>query len=668
MIIMKRTLWGLFLVATMLSSCKKEDPTSPSFTQSSQKEMKSTDAYISFDMEVDQPKALNFDINADGLPLLIRDQDKIKVYCSIVESGTTSPNFRGGGFVELKRVPGTTNTFRAKDAAIKMWHLDGLWKEYDNAGTRCTMSCAIIPMTAEEENLAKDGMLRQAMIIQQPNPNTPVQATVVHPNDKGVALNIPYFSSEVRMKFDYKQGSRTKIEGVALAKVKIKPYGTLLRHRFVNKTTQPISIKRFGLFTTGFSQNNIAVDLDHRNLGGGKDSDPTLYPTGRIVAWNWNSGSNKYQVDYSTNREQKFSVVDYELQTPLHIPAGQTSDAYILTWGYPYSDGLTYMYGFPHNWTVKYPRVIRVYYAETETGEKLAVSGHKINYSYLPPAGTSYTVTSTINRPRLPIDYVLYANLTGDSRLSSFNPEPVGTDPIHSRPNVTFPKTFWDMWHASIGEVAANPAEKFGHNPLHAPTPEDWKSICAEKKDLPANGAKKTGVSETMKFGNVSGTFTADYKKSNDGRIVYGLRLKGNGDKYLSAWRYTSTAFPGSFDTPTLDGPGGWPAFGLNSIIQVRYLGPGSPVTIDDIAQENWWTTNNQNDEFRAFPHLGYEDWYRVVPGHGRDIFPGIISYLGEDPTSGMVCWFDGIEITTPVQKSTLGRTYKYIIRPFFDK
>ena len=668
MIIMKRTLWGLFLVATMLSSCKKEDPTPPSFTQSSKKEMKSTDAYISFDMEVDQPKALNFDINADGLPLLIRNQDEIKVYCSIVQASTSNPTYRGGGFVKLKRVPGTTNTFRAKDAEIKMWHLDGLWKEYDNAGTRCTMSCAIIPMTAEEENLAKDGMLRQAMIIQQPNPNTPVQATVVHPNDKGVALNIPYFSSEVRMKFDYKQGSRTKIEGVALAKVKIKPYGTLLRHRFVNKTTQPISIKRFGLFTTGFSQNNIAVDLDHRNLGGGKDSDPTLYPTGRIVAWNWNSGSNKYQVDYSTNREQKFSVVDYELQTPLHIPAGQTSDAYILTWGYPYSDGLTYMYGFPHNWTVKYPRVIRVYYAETETGEKLAVSGHKINYSYLPPAGTSYTVTSTINRPRLPIDYVLYANLTGDSRLSSFNPEPVGTDPIHSRPNVTFPKTFWDMWHASIGEVAANPAEKFGHNPLHAPTPEDWKSICAEKKDLPANGAKKTGVSETMKFGNVSGTFTADYKKSNDGRIVYGLRLKGNGDKYLSAWRYTSTAFPGSFDTPTLDGPGGWPAFGLNSIIQVRYLGPGSPVTIDDIAQENWWTTNNQNDEFRAFPHLGYEDWYRVVPGHGRDIFPGIISYLGEDPTSGMVCWFDGIEITTPVQKSTLGRTYKYIIRPFFDK
>ena len=626
--------------------------------------MKSRDAHISFDMEVDQPKALNFDINADGLPLLIRSQDKIKVYCSIVQSEASTVNFYGGGFVELKRVPGTTNTFRARDAAIKMW----IYSPYreDNLGTRCTMSCAIIPMTAEEENLAKDGKLMQAMIIQQPNPNTPVQATVVHPNDKGVALNIPYFSSEVQMKFERQKGG--EMEGRALAKVKIKPYGTLLRHRFVNKTTQPISIKRFGLFTTGFSQNNIAVDLDHRNLGGGKDSDPTLYPTGRIVAWNWNSGSNKYQVDYSTNREQKFSVVDYELQTPLHIPAGQTSDAYILTWGYPYSDGLTYMYGFPHNWTVKYPRVIRVYYAETETGEKLAVSGYKINYSYLPPAGTSYTVTSTINRPRLPIDYVLYANLTGDSRLSSFNPEPVGTDPIHSRPNVTFPKTFWDMWHASIGEVAANPAEKFGHNPLHAPTPEDWKSICAEKKDLPANGAKKTGVSETMKFGNVSGTFTADYKKSNDGRIVYGLRLKGNGDKYLSAWRYTSTAFPGSFDTPTLDGPGGWPAFGLNSIIQVRYLGPGSPVTIDDIAQENWWTTNNQNDEIRAFPHLGYEDWYSPAPGHGRVVFPGIISYLGEDPTNGMVCWFNGRDMTTPVHKSTLGRTYKYIIRPFFDK
>ena len=171
--------------------------------------MKSKDAYISFDMEVDQPKALNFDINADGLPLLIRE-DKIKVYCSIVESGTTSPNFRGGGFVELKRVPGTTNTFRAKDAAIKMWYLNGLRKEYDNVGTRCTMSCAIIPMTAEEENLAKDGILRQAMIIQQSTPNTPAQATVVHPNDKRVTLNIPYFSSEVRMEFDYKKGSRTE--------------------------------------------------------------------------------------------------------------------------------------------------------------------------------------------------------------------------------------------------------------------------------------------------------------------------------------------------------------------------------------------------------------------------------------------------------------------------
>jgi len=660
---MRKTLWGLFFVATMLSSCKKEDPNSPSFTQSSEKEMKSRDAHISFDMEVDQPKALNFDINADGLPLLIRSQDKIKVYCSIVQSEASTVNFYGGGFVELKRVPGTTNTFRARDAAIKMW----IYSPYreDNLGTRCTMSCAIIPMTAEEENLAKDGKLMQAMIIQQSTPNTPGQATVVHPNDTRVTLNIPYFSSEVQMKFERQKGG--EMEGRALAKVKIKPYGTLLRHRFVNKTTQPISIKRFGLFTTGFSQ-NIAVDLNHRYRGKEQDSDPTVYPTARIVKWY--SGSNRYQVYGSHDREQRFSVADYELQTPLQIPAGQTSDAYILTWGYPHSEGLNYFYRSPqHNDIVKYPRVIRVYYAETETGEKLAVSGYKINYSYLPPAGTSYTVTSTINRPRLPIDYVLYANLSGDGRLSTFNPEPVGTDPIHSRADVNYPKTYFDMMHVSIGEIAANPAEKFGHNPLHAPTPEDWRSICAEKKDVPnTKGAKKTGVSETIKFGNVSGTFTADYKRSNDLRVLYGLRLKGNGDKYLSAWRYANMDIPGGFGGPTLDGPGGWPAFGENSIVQVRYLGPGSPVTIDDIAQENWWTTNNQNDEIRAFPHLGYEDWYSPAPGHGRVVFPGIISYLGEDPTSGMVCWFDGIEITTPVHKSTLGRTYKYIIRPFFDK
>ena len=625
--------------------------------------MKSRDAHISFDMEVDQPKALNFDINADGLPLLIRSQDKIKVYCSIVQSEASTVNFYGGGFVELKRVPGTTNTFRARDAAIKMW----IYSPYreDNLGTRCTMSCAIIPMTAEEENLAKDGKLMQAMIIQQSTPNTPGQATVVHPNDTRVTLNIPYFSSEVQMKFERQKGG--EMEGRALAKVKIKPYGTLLRHRFVNKTTQPISIKRFGLFTTGFSQ-NIAVDLNHRYRGKEQDSDPTVYPTARIVKWY--SGSNRYQVYSSHDREQRFSVADYELQTPLQIPAGQTSDAYILTWGYPHSEGLNYFYRSPqHNDIVKYPRVIRVYYAETETGEKLAVSGYKINYSYLPPAGTSYTVTSTINRPRLPIDYVLYANLSGDGRLSTFNPEPVGTDPIHSRADVNYPKTYFDMMHVSIGEIAANPAEKFGHNPMHAPTPEDWRSICAESKDLPnTKGAKKTGVSETIKFGNVSGTFTADYKLSNDLLVLYGLRLKGNGDKYLSAWRYVVKQIPGGFGGPTIDGPGGWPAFGKNSIVQVRYLGPGSPVTIDDIAQENWWTTNNQNDEIRAFPHLGYEDWYSPAPGHGRVVFPGIISYLGEDPTNGMVCWFNGRDMTTPVHKSTLGRTYKYIIRPFFDK
>ena len=625
--------------------------------------MKSRDAHISFDMEVDQPKALNFDINADGLPLLIRSQDKIKVYCSIVQSEASTVNFYGGGFVELKRVPGTTNTFRARDAAIKMW----IYSPYreDNLGTRCTMSCAIIPMTAEEENLAKDGKLMQAMIIQQSTPNTPGQATVVHPNDTRVTLNIPYFSSEVQMKFERQKGG--EMEGRALAKVKIKPYGTLLRHRFVNKTTQPISIKRFGLFTTGFSQ-NIAVDLNHRYRGKEQDSDPTVYPTARIVKWY--SGSNRYQVYGSHDREQRFSVADYELQTPLQIPAGQTSDAYILTWGYPHSEGLNYFYRSPqHNDIVKYPRVIRVYYAETETGEKLAVSGYKINYSYLPPAGTSYTVTSTINRPRLPIDYVLYANLSGDGRLSTFNPEPVGTDPIHSRADVNYPKTYFDMMHVSIGEIAANPAEKFGHNPMHAPTPEDWRSICAESKDLPnTKGAKKTGVSETIKFGNVSGTFTADYKLSNDLLVLYGLRLKGNGDKYLSAWRYVVKQIPGGFGGPTIDGPGGWPAFGKNSIVQVRYLGPGSPVTIDDIAQENWWTTNNQNDEIRAFPHLGYEDWYSPAPGHGRVVFPGIISYLGEDPTNGMVCWFNGRDMTTPVQKSTLRKTFKYVIRPFFDK
>lgn len=666
---MKRTLWGLFFVATMLSSCKKEDPSSPSSMQSSKKEMKSTDAYISFDMEVDQPKALNFDINANGLPLLIRDQDKIKVYCSITESYTPRVDYRGGGFVELKRVPGT-NTFRAQDAAIKMWRgEDGQWGENGYTGTSCTMSCAIIPMTAEEENLAKDGLLRHAKFIQQSAPDMPIQATVVRPNDKRVTLNIPYFSSEVRMKFESQEGG--KIEGRALAKVKIKPYGTLLRHRFVNKTTQPISIKRFGLFTTGFSQ-NIAVDLEIRNLKHGQDSDPTLYPTARAVEWN--SYNKSYDVHYN---HQRFSVADYELQTPLQIPAGQTSDAYILTWGYPHSDNLVYAYGFPqYNSSVKYPRIIRVYYAETEAGEKLAVSGYKINHSYLPPAGTSYTVTSTINRPRLPIDYILYANLSGDDgRLSTFNPEPVGEDPIHNK-GITHPKIYWDMGHRYVYDVTSDPAEikanKFKYNSLHIPTPQEWRSISTDSKDVPrTNGAKKMGVSETMKFGNVSGTFTADYKLSDDGKILYGLRLKGgHGGKYLSAWRYGDKKIPGHFDTPTIDGPGGWPAFGLNTIIQVRYLGPGSSVTIDDIARESWWTANSQDDEARAFPHLAIETSYTSAPGHGRDVYTGaVVCCLGVDPTNNMVCRFFGRDVQTPAHKSEESfRSGRYIIRPFFDK
>ncbi len=101
-------------------------------------------------------------------------------------------------------------------------------------------------------------------------------------------------------------------------------------------------------------------------------------------------------------------------------------------------------------------------------------------------------------------------------------------------------------------------------------------------------------VQEVIDINGYTGFYTASYRGTADG-IAYGRRLAQNADNSrLTATRYAY------IDNPNEGG-------GKMLKVTFRYLGvAGASTTIDQIANEEYWQSNNTSDVSFLFPAAGY--------------------------------------------------------------
>jgi uncharacterized protein (TIGR02145 family) len=123
----------------------------------------------------------------------------------------------------------------------------------------------------------------------------------------------------------------------------------------------------------------------------------------------------------------------------------------------------------------------------------------------------------------------------------------------------------------------------------HLPTQEEWAGVFPYGEDWMDD---KEGV-ESVTINGVTKSYYAEYKGN------YAIRFKRDPDmqfdnKMLTAFRYETV---GADVTSRLK-------------VTCRYLGETFKGTIDDIANESFWASNNKDDVVREFPIAGY-----MMPG-----------------------------------------------------
>ena len=93
---------------------------------------------------------------------------------------------------------------------------------------------------------------------------------------------------------------------------------------------------------------------------------------------------------------------------------------------------------------------------------------------------------------------------------------------------------------------------------------------------------------EDVMIAGENGSYTADYLFNADRpTVLYGIRFKGKGDIYRSAYRYEKV---GNLNGESRSSWGNRKSYLL---VQARYLGPNSTVSLDDVASEDFWKASD---------------------------------------------------------------------------
>ena len=121
--------------------------------------------------------------------------------------------------------------------------------------------------------------------------------------------------------------------------------------------------------------------------------------------------------------------------------------------------------------------------------------------------------------------------------------------------------------------------------------------------------------------------FTADYYTATK-NVCYALKFKDASNEYLSAYRWTNAATDTPFE------------------VRVRWIkAEGKNLTVRDIANDDYWNSNNESDIVLQFPAVGY----KFANGNSSGI--GMMSY----------CWTSVEE--TPSQSGSARGLLLYFLK-----
>lgn len=214
---------------------------------------------------------------------------------------------------------------------------------------------------------------------------------------------------------------------------------------------------------------------------------------------------------------------------------------------------------------------------------------------------------------KIALEYVAEYNLAQDG--NSFAPD---------HKNNTSGYFSWYQTRTMFGCTGNYPDETVGNKEIdgvgyHFPSFWEWSGI------IPGgNSGSEGGSSARVIFREAGSAFTvedvreevivhgvkkqwiADYKYVSQGStlsvITYGLRYKGHGNLQRSAWRY-------SYEDNTFDGSPGSKMI----VMKALFLGPENPTTLENIANESFWTANASKVVTRIFPMAGL-CWNNLPP------------------------------------------------------
>lgn len=343
-----------------------------------------------------------------------------------------------------------------------------------------------------------------------------------------------------------------------------KPQGSLLKLNIENSMLIPYRVR------------SLIVESNAMAFSG--DFDLSATPTaGTLPTWSSNATGSR----------------TYTFAARPTIAAETQSDQYYLFWTMPItaSDPVTKVYanitGISNNAEV----------AAT------AVSNYQIFYSTDQPAnGKTYNIRTLIKRPVMFLETVAEYNLASAGIFATshafLNADGTPTDAL-----------YLDLQDAFITNASSTAPDTY-----HLPNVNEAYSLFPNYTFSQSSATAEESVwlpDLKMKI-----AAKAAYKKGtvNGNTVLYGIRYQfsfsggANGGRlnfYASAWR---------FENVTLDGV--TPVQNVLKVTQ-RYLGSLSSTTIDDIADEAFWTTVPRADYQveRIFPRAGYKyngTYYKV--------------------------------------------------------
>lgn len=183
-------------------------------------------------------------------------------------------------------------------------------------------------------------------------------------------------------------------------------------------------------------------------------------------------------------------------------------------------------------------------------------------------------------QPKLPLVSLIEAPIKGT--LDNLSLSPTGLD-----------ATYYTVEEAyTLGQKGDF---TIGDNTFYLPDIKELRSIFPRQNMFSATTAK-TDTDGVVLFPNTDlaefSNTTSEYKSVN--KVLYAIRFKDNTYRKLIAYRYE---LRGTFTTNSSS----------NLVVTSRYLGPAKKnLTIDDVATETFWTTNNESDVPKMFHALGY--------------------------------------------------------------